>query len=278
MKLSIITVNLNNADGLRKTIESVVSQTFTDYEYIVVDGASTDGSVDIIKQYADKITFWISEPDSGIYNAMNKGVLKAKGDYLQFLNSGDWLAANDILKYVFDLDRQEDVLYGDEFLFYNTAKIERKTYPKELTFYDFFVGSISHEGSFYKRCLFRKPYDETFKIASDWDFEIREIIIYNQSVFKISREIIYFDMHGISQSQKYLDLQNHERMLILSKYFPERIILDYKFIAEQRKIVNYSLYPYVEIFSRFSTSQRIVRGFMKLMLKLSGNKKLIPKK
>lgn len=150
MKLSIITVNRNNTEGLRKTIESVVSQTYTDFEYIIIDGASTDGSVDIIKEYADRITYWVSEPDNGIYNAMNKGILKAKGEYLQFLNSGDWLTNNDVLKYVFDLRRDEDVLYGDEFLFYNINKIVRKAYPQKLTFYDLFVGSISHEGSFYK--------------------------------------------------------------------------------------------------------------------------------
>ncbi|MDR2910496.1 MAG: glycosyltransferase [Bacteroidales bacterium] len=91
MKLSIITINLNNVAGLQKTIESVVKQTFTDYEYIVIDGGSTDGSADIIKQHANKITYWVSEPDKGIYNAMNKGIRVAKGEYCLFLNSGDWL-------------------------------------------------------------------------------------------------------------------------------------------------------------------------------------------
>lgn len=79
MKLSIITINRNNAAGLRRTIESVVSQTYTDFEYIIIDGASTDGSVEVIKEYSDKITYWVSEPDTGIYNAMNKGILKAQG-------------------------------------------------------------------------------------------------------------------------------------------------------------------------------------------------------
>jgi glycosyltransferase involved in cell wall biosynthesis len=89
MKLSVITINYNNAIGLRKTIESVVNQTFRDYEYIIIDGGSTDGSVDVIKEYADKIDYWVSEPDKGIYNAMNKGVAAAHGEYTNFLNSGD---------------------------------------------------------------------------------------------------------------------------------------------------------------------------------------------
>ena len=87
MKLSIITVNRNNKDGLEKTIRSVIRQTSHDYEYIIIDGASTDGSPEIIRNYEENITYWISEPDTGIYNAMNKGIRKAQGDYCLFLNS-----------------------------------------------------------------------------------------------------------------------------------------------------------------------------------------------
>ena len=105
-KLSIITVNLNKAKGLQKTIESVIFQTFTDYEYIIIDGGSTDGSKQIIEQYADKITYWVSEPDSGIYNGMNKGIKVAKGEYCLFLNSEDYLLSNEILQNVRNLVQQ----------------------------------------------------------------------------------------------------------------------------------------------------------------------------
>ena len=87
MKLSIITINLNNAAGLRKTIQSVVNQTYIDFEYIIIDGFSSDGSIEVIKEYADRINYWVSEPDRGIYNAMNKGILKTSGEYIHFLNS-----------------------------------------------------------------------------------------------------------------------------------------------------------------------------------------------
>ena len=97
MKLSIITVNLNNRDGLQKTIDSVVSQTFKDYEWIVIDGGSTDGSKELIEQYADHFTDWVSEPDKGIYNAMNKGIGMASGEYIQFLNSGDSLVSGHVV-------------------------------------------------------------------------------------------------------------------------------------------------------------------------------------
>ena len=119
-KLSIITINRNNAAGLRKTIESVVSQTYTDFEYIIIDGASTDGSVEVIKEYAEATLpcgeglgerlYWVSEPDKGIYNAMNKGILKAQGEYLLFLNSGDWLVDKDVIKSFIDLNIINDIV------------------------------------------------------------------------------------------------------------------------------------------------------------------------
>ena len=102
MKLSVITINFNNRDGLRKTIESVVKQTYKDFEYIIIDGGSTDGSVDVIKEYADKIDYWVSEPDKGIYNAMNKGIDVAKGEYCIFMNSGDVFFSNDVYNEVYE--------------------------------------------------------------------------------------------------------------------------------------------------------------------------------
>ena len=97
MKYSIITVNFNNKEGLRKTIESVIHQTFHDFEFIVIDGGSTDGSADVLKEYHTQIDYWVSEPDGGIYQGMNKGIKKATGDYLNFMNSGDCFFAVDVL-------------------------------------------------------------------------------------------------------------------------------------------------------------------------------------
>ena len=112
MKLSIITVNLNNLEGLKKTYESVVCQTFTDYEWLVIDGGSTDGSREFIEQHQDKFAFWCSEPDKGIYNAMNKGIVRAKGEYLNFMNSGDCFACENTLTGVLGKPRKADALYG----------------------------------------------------------------------------------------------------------------------------------------------------------------------
>ena len=117
MFLSIITINRNNAVGLKKTLESVASQTCRDFEHIIIDGASTDGSVDVINDYVastagKNVSYWISEPDSGVYNAMNKGIKKAIGDYCLFLNSGDWLFNSDTVKNEKETDHTEDIDSG----------------------------------------------------------------------------------------------------------------------------------------------------------------------
>ena len=112
LKLSIITVNLNTLEGLKRTYESIVSQTFKNYESLVIDGGSTDGSKEFIEQHQDKFSYWCSEPDKGIYNAMNKGIVRAKGEYLNFMNSGDCFASENTLTEVFCTPQTADILYG----------------------------------------------------------------------------------------------------------------------------------------------------------------------
>ena len=113
MKLSIITINYNNRDGLQKTIESVVSQSFKDFEWIVIDGGSNDGSRELIERYAESISYWVSEPDKGIYNAMNKGIKASNGDYLLFLNSGDSLCDEYVIADFQKLSFTEDIISGN---------------------------------------------------------------------------------------------------------------------------------------------------------------------
>jgi len=217
MKLSIITVNLNNAAGLQKTIESVVSQTFTDFEFLVIDGGSTDGSVEVIKRYADRITWWVSEPDWGIFHAMNKGILQAKGDYCQFLNSGDWFLQPDGLQQVFDYQPQVDICYCDV-----QAEKEKRIFDDRLSLLTFFEGTISHQASFIKRSLFAKHglYNEAFKIVSDWEFYIKTIIIAQCSYQHIPVTLIYFDINGISCYKENGDLNEREREKVINAYFP----------------------------------------------------------
>lgn len=132
-QLTIITINRNDAQGLEKTLESIwEKQSFKNFEHIIIDGASTDNSINIIKKYASHLSYWVSEPDKGIYNAMNKGIIKAKGNYLLFLNSGDWLE-NDILTRVFKESFTEDIVYADLYLYRNADDIQISPYPDKLT-------------------------------------------------------------------------------------------------------------------------------------------------
>ena len=112
--ISIVTVSYNAVLTIEQTILSVINQTYPNVEYIIIDGGSTDGTVDIIKKYANKIAYWVSEPDKGIYDAMNKGGLKATGDFIQFLNAGDWFENEHVIEKIFkDWYKRVDVIYGD---------------------------------------------------------------------------------------------------------------------------------------------------------------------
>lgn len=230
MKLSIITINYNNLSGLKKTIESVVSQSFKDFEWIVIDGGSTDGSHELIEQHADYFAFWCSEPDKGIYNALNKGLSHAHGDYVQFLNSGDWLYESGTLEKVFatiGIDKQQnDIYYGDNIQVRDNGEFIPATYPDELGFFFFPYGNICHQATFYRRTLFdNNPYDESFTIVSDWAMNLN--LLFKGFTFKhLNQFIVYFDNHGRSSeaNQKH----HKERTAAFAKYVPQQVRIDVK--------------------------------------------------
>ena len=232
-KISIITINYNDKIGLSKTINSVLNQTFDDFEFIVIDGGSNDGGIDVIKQYKDKIDYWVSEPDKGVYNAMNKGIKVAKGEFLIFMNSGDCFTSNTILKEVSpDLTLDFDIYYG------NTNKVSPhskrlKTYPEKLTFSFFYSNSINHQSSFIRRSLFDTYfyYNETYKIASDWEFFVYTICYANVSTKYLKKTIADYDFTGISSNPKFADLFIKEKLESLHKYFPT-FVDDYKQVNE----------------------------------------------
>lgn len=223
MKLSIITINYNNRDGLRKTIESVVNQTYKDFEYIVIDGGSTDGSVDLIKEYAGRIDYWVSERDRGCYHAMNKGVSVAQGEYVIFMNSGDSFYTNDVIDAFVKENPTEDVLCGDMFL----SLVCVNCVPTELTFRYFYEGNLPHQACFIKTSLQKKyPYNENLKIVSDYEFFLRILILENGTFRKINKIISYFDFNGISSENT--ELHFHERAAVQQAMFPNRILEDYR--------------------------------------------------
>jgi glycosyltransferase involved in cell wall biosynthesis len=228
-RLSIITINLNNAEGLKKTIESVISQTSKDFEYIIIDGASTDGSKEVIEKYADKITYWVSEKDKGLYNAQNKGLLKASGDYCQFLNSGDCLVKNDVVEKMLDkLPAGCSIFYGNMLKKLKTGKIYRDRGPsRKISMLTFYRATINHSSAFIKRSLFEKYglYDESLKIVADWKFYLIAVGINNETVQHINIDVSLFDMSGISNVNTELD--KAERRKVLENYLLPHVLADY---------------------------------------------------
>ena len=279
MKLSIITITYNNAEGLYRTIQSVQSQTFRDFEHIIVDGGSTDDSVEVIREYADKLASpksspkgrdfntadysslpfgagagvgyqvrWISEPDKGIYNAMNKGIeialgrrvvnafnrselvedknkgiKMANGEYLLFLNSGDYLVDVDTLKNVFEDANDVDIIYGDRINVYEDGSQKKVNYfPDKITGSFMYHSMISHQASFIKSDLFVKYglYREDLKYASDWEFFLKTFLLYNCTYQHIHQYVVYFDCLGISSVANNNKEMWEERKRVFAETLP----------------------------------------------------------
>lgn len=230
LKLSIITVNLNNAEGLRKTIDSVINQTYTNFEHIIIDGGSTDGSVEVIKEYEaiykdkQRHLYWVSEPDKGIYNGMNKGIEGAKGEYCLFLNSGDELhSESTILDAIKHFEDGRDIIYGD--IIYKHSKTNTRYIKSESTvsLSLFEKNSLPHPASFFKKTLFDEYglYNENHKVVSDYEFFLK-VYIHRPEVFKhIPLPISIFDMNGISSDPSYKQLRDHERLTVQISFFPQ---------------------------------------------------------
>jgi len=218
--LSIISINLNNAKGLEATMESVINQNFTDYEYIIIDGGSTDGSLEVIQQYSNKISYWVSEPDKGIYHALNKGIAKARGKYCLFLNSGDFLYSSSILANIFKNSSGEDVLYGN--IRFGDQK-EVLMLSNTLSFNTFLGDSICHNASFIKRELFNRFgfYNENYKISSDWEFFVNTLIKHKCSYRHIGELVTIMQPGGISTNPKYAAILMQERMEAIKRVLPE---------------------------------------------------------
>ncbi len=228
MKYSIITINLNNAAGLESTIKSVISQSCTDYEYIIIDGSSADGSVDVIKKYEERISQWISEEDSGIYNAMNKGIKLANGEFLLFLNSGDYFFNNQVLENVKSkLIGVNGIYYGNLVLIDNKGRLEYLNAENKLTLWHFCKSTVWHPSTFIRKQLFEKYglYDESLKIAADYDFFLKAFCI-NRTQFKyIDKFISVFNTEGICNDVNMYNFQMKEILKIQKRYYKMRFSL-----------------------------------------------------
>lgn len=239
MKYTIITINYNNKEGLAKTIQSVLSQTYNDCQFIIIDGGSTDGSVDIIKKYADHIDYWVSEPDRGRYPAMNKGIKQAIGDYLNFMNSGDTFHSPTVLEDIAKMNLSEDIITGG---FFDQEKgIKHIIKPQEVTLLTMLKNTFNHQATFIKRHLFDKRlYDETYVIQSDAKYNFESIIFDNCSVRIIDYIVANYDFNGISSNLAIVDKEWDQ---MLAELFPKRILQDYEMMFTPDEVPLVRLLP-----------------------------------
>lgn len=249
MLLSIVTINKNNSAGLNKTIESVISQSCKCFEYIIIDGASNDDSLSTIISHFPQISAstksinssmkfedgfsvkLISEPDSGIFNAMNKGANMASGNFILYLNSGDCLSSKDVVQNIYNeivADGERSQIYiGKQIVIDDRGKtIRREGFSKdEISLLFIYLYQVPHQSTIISTELqLANPYHEHFRTASDWDFFLKTIIIQNVPVGLLNTTIAYYNSGGVSSNTK---LHDYECELIFRSLFPARIVADY---------------------------------------------------
>ena len=217
MKLSIITINYNNKDGLQKTIDSVICQTWRDFEWIIIDGGSTDGSKELIEKYQQHFAYWCSEPDKGVYNAMNKGIAKAKGEYVNFMNSGDCFAEANVLEKLFACGYDEDIIAGlvklsnGEILNQNDDNLVRMLVTH----------TICHQATFFKKKLFENyEYNENFRLVSDWTALVKWLLFEDKKLCYTNIVVAVYDTSGASSNMECL---RAERRRAMQEYFGKRV-------------------------------------------------------
>ncbi len=222
-KVSVITIGRNNREGYARTLDSVASQTDADFEFIVIDGASTDGSVDLLRQYAPYITHLVSEPDRGIYNAMNKGIALARGEYCNFMNSGDVFHAPDVLSRVIPHLQGKDFYIGDQLNV--NGKPRYVIAPHEVRAYALVNKCLPHQSAFIRTELLRKrPYRENYRLMADWEQMVYELLVCNATYERLDFIVADFDKTGISSDRAYRELYHEEWCRVLNTHFSKRIV------------------------------------------------------
>lgn len=290
MKLSIVTINYNNADGLRKTLASVAMQTYHDIEHIIVDATSTDGSVGIIKEYADRskhTVVWTSEKDKGIYDGMNKGIEialskrvvdafnrselredknKVLSDYVYMLNSGDALAAPNVVEKMMSIlkDGNIDILLGNIGRVYENKKeyaplpVKREKdeapRPMDVSMLTFYTGTVPQDAAFVKRELYEKYgyFDETMKICADWKLYLNMTALGGVQPMYVNIDVVLFEMTGVSNTDN--ERLKAEKRAYLEEILPASVLKDYDNhafdIEQMNRLRNRHLYWFVYFIER----------------------------
>lgn len=251
---SIITINLNNAYGLENTIKSVVNQTYKNFQLIVIDGGSTDESNNVIEKYKSKIHYHSSEKDSGIYNAMNKGILKATGEYSIFLNSGDLFVTNDVLQSFIEGNYIADIITGSTVVYtHQNSEIVRA--PEKISFYTFYKHTIQHQATFIRTNLFNEIgfYNEKLRIVGDWEFFVRAFALHKATYQSASLIISAINANGISSMPNNALICKTERNSVMKEYF-EFFLQDYELLSDPTNykfIYNIKKYPLLNTIFHF---------------------------
>ena len=218
-KLSVITIVYNNAKDIERTMLSVLNQSYQNIEYVVIDGASTDGTLEIIKKYENRLAKLISEKDKGIYDAMNKGLLQATGDYVLFMNSGDEIYELDTVEKIFATSPNADIYYGETEMYdenWNSLGQRRHQAPENFTWRSFKYGmNISHQAIYIKRSL-TEPYDLKYKYSADIDWVIK-IAKKASSIVNTHLYVAKYLVGGMSKKKHRESLK--ERFKIFSHYY-----------------------------------------------------------
>ena len=205
MIVTIITVCRNHAQELERTIRSVESQTWQEKEYLVIDGASTDDSLDVIKAHEASITRWVSEPDQGIYDAMNKGVKMAQGEWVIFMNAGDTFAGDDTLQRVFGNPLDADVIYGDVIKGELVKKAEAPRNAHRM-FY-------CHQSAFVRtRCLREFPFDIRHRMSADFK-QVKQLFLSGKRFRQLDFPVANFDTQGVSNRNRSAGLYDNIQVI-----------------------------------------------------------------
>jgi len=201
---------------------SILTQSGVDFEYIVIDGASTDGSVEVIMKYADKLAYWVSEPDAGVYSAMNKGLERANGEYILFLNSGDRLMTANTLANVQCFLNGIDLVYGNMRYEKQDSFYDANHYPDKLSLYYLYEHYLPHPATFIRRELFALVgnYDVRYPICADWVFFVKALSLYRASYQHIHETIAIYENDGISAQPENQDKIKRERLQALQELLP----------------------------------------------------------
>lgn len=219
MKLSIITINYNNRIGIEKTIESVISQRgFSDFEFIIIDGGSSDGSKDVIEKYQNSINYWVSEKDKGIYNGMNKGIEIARGEYCIFMNSGDCFYETHVLRDVFLRNNIFADFISGNYIYSDTLKYS----PNTISALYLFENSLCHQATFIRTELLKQDYyREDYKIVSDWIQMFDSMVMHNKTYQHVNVTIAQYDNKGLSSIN--WKLLKDEKNNYLKEILPSRV-------------------------------------------------------